>query len=105
MSAITIALRNLVDNAVRYVPDGGRVDITLVQHGDHLVCDVRDSGPGVPEDQLVRITSGSIGFRVRVSNGSGLGLSIVSEIARRNGGSLVLKNASDGFHATYFHLL
>jgi two-component system, OmpR family, sensor kinase len=105
VSAITIALRNLVDNAVRYVPEGGRVDITLVQQGDQLVCDVRDSGPGVPEDELVRITERFYRVPGTVSNGSGLGLSIVSEIARRNGGSLVLKNASDGFHATYFHLL
>ncbi len=62
-------------------------------------------GPGVPEDQLERVTERFYRVPGTVSNGSGLGLSIVSEIARRNGGSLVLQNASDGFHATYFHLL
>lgn len=104
-SAVTIALRNLVDNAVRYVPEGGKVDVAVVNREGFLVCSVKDSGRGVPDDQLVRITERFYRVPGTVSSGSGLGLSIVSEIARRNGGRLVLENASDGFHATYYHLL
>jgi two-component system OmpR family sensor kinase len=104
-SAVTIALRNLVDNAVRYVPEGGRVDVAVVNREGYLVCSVKDSGRGVPDDQLVRVTERFYRVPGTVSSGSGLGLSIVSEIARRNGGRLELQNASDGFHATYYHLL
>jgi two-component system OmpR family sensor kinase len=104
-SAVTIALRNLVDNAVRYVPEGGKVDVTVVNCEGYLVCSVKDSGRGVPDDQLVRVTERFYRVPGTVSSGSGLGLSIVSEIARRNGGRLVLQNARDGFHATYYHLL
>ena len=104
-SAVTIALRNLVDNAVRYVPEGGKVDVAVMNREGYLVCSVKDSGQGVPDDQLVRVTERFYRVPGTVSSGSGLGLSIVSEIARRNGGRLELQNASDGFHATYYHLL
>jgi two-component system, OmpR family, sensor kinase len=90
---------------VRYAPEGGKVDVTVVNREGYLVCSVKDSGRGVPDDQLVRVTEWFYRVPGTVSSGSGLGLSIVSEIARRNGGRLVLQNASDGFHATYYHLL
>lgn len=101
VSSLTVVLRNLVDNAVRYTPPGGRVDVSVIQAGNEVIFDVADTGPGVPPDELTHVVQPFYRLDHSVSSGSGLGLSIVSEIARRTGGRLVLENIAGGFRARY----
>ncbi|MFM0509238.1 sensor histidine kinase [Paraburkholderia sp. RL17-373-BIF-A] len=105
VSSLTVVLRNLVDNAVRYTPVGGRVDVSVVQSGDEVVFEVADSGPGIPEHELAHVLEPFYRLDHSAQSGSGLGLSIVSEIARRAGARLVLTNLDGGFRARYFHPL
>ena len=95
-SALRRCLENLVGNAVRY---GGLAQVTLHDGEDHLRIAVRDRGPGLPVQELERVTTPF--YRVetsrnRESGGAGLGLSIAQDIARRHGGQLVLSNAPGG---------
>jgi two-component system OmpR family sensor kinase len=105
VSSLTVVLRNLVDNAVRYTPVGGKVDVSVVQVGNEVVFEVADSGPGIPSDELERVLEPFYRLDHSVASGSGLGLSIVSEIARRTGGRLVLENIDGGFRTRYFQPL
>jgi len=80
------SVANLVDNAVKFTPAGGRVDVTLFGRGDDAVVRVRDSGPGIDakEHDLV----GRRFYRLDKSRGSpglGLGLSLVNAIAKLHG--------------------
>lgn len=104
-AALTVVLRNLVDNAVRYTPASGTVDVSITRSDNYLTLEVQDSGPGIPADQLARVLEPF--YRVPGSTlaGSGLGLSIVSEIARRNDGELLLENTNGGLLARYRHPL
>lgn len=102
-AAVAVILRNLVDNAVRYVPMGGRVDISVAQAGGAVMFEVLDSGGGIPPAELQRVLEPFYRLEHAPSGGSGLGLSIVSEVARRAGGRLTLDNVDGGFRARYFH--
>jgi two-component system, OmpR family, sensor kinase len=104
-SSLTVVLRNLVDNAVRCTPVSGKVDVSVVQVGNEVVFEVADSGPGIPSDELERVLEPFYRLDHSVASGSGLGLSIVSEIARRTGGRLVLENIDGGFRTRYFQPL
>jgi two-component system OmpR family sensor kinase len=105
VSSLTMVLRNLVDNAVRYTPAGGKVDVSVVQSGGEVMFEVVDSGPGIPDEELERVLEPFYRLDRSVASGSGLGLFIVSEIARRTGGRLVLENVDGGFRARYFQPL
>lgn len=89
-------LDNLVGNAIRY---GGSAEIGLGDDGDALVIEVRDHGPGLPCEELQRVMEPFYrveASRNRQSGGAGLGLTIASDIVRRHGGQLVLRNADGG---------
>jgi two-component system heavy metal sensor histidine kinase CusS len=82
------AVSNLVENALRYTPDGGRIKIAIAQRDGHTEVSVRDNGAGIPADHLPRIFDRF--YRVdssRSSRGSGLGLALVKSIAELHGGS------------------
>ncbi|MBT11452.1 MAG: hypothetical protein CMI02_05390 [Oceanospirillaceae bacterium] len=98
---IAMALRNLVDNAIRYGGDRQRVETRLTVEKDELCLSVRDQGPGVAEDDLPRLSERF--FRAQGSpsadsrqGGSGLGLSIVSRIVDTCAGRLQLRNHPQG---------
>lgn len=83
-------LGNLVDNAVRYTPAGGHVDVAAYRESDGAVLAVVDTGPGIPPEERERVLDR---FYRRVGSeaaGSGLGLSIVKNIAERHGARVVL---------------
>jgi two-component system, OmpR family, sensor kinase len=105
VSSVTVVLRNLVDNAVRYTPASGKVDVSVIQSGSELMFEVVDSGPGIPDGELERVLEPFYRLDLSAGSGSGLGLSIVSEIARRTGGRLVLENVEGGFRARFFQPL
>ncbi|MBB5428322.1 signal transduction histidine kinase [Paraburkholderia sp. JPY158] len=104
-AAVAVILRNLVDNAVRYVPVGGKVDISVSCLETEVMFEVLDSGRGIPQAELERVLEPFYRLDHSTSVGSGLGLSIVSDVARRTGGRLMLENVEGGFRARYFHPL
>jgi signal transduction histidine kinase len=95
------ALQNLVANALRHTPDGGRIVLAAEPSGEKVRLVVRDSGPGIPEEHLARIFDRF--YKADASRtdpysktGSGLGLSIVKAIIERHGGSVSAANAPGG---------
>lgn len=88
------ALRNVLDNALRYSPPGERVILTLSQSGEMLHFAVDDSGPGMSESERARSLERF--WRKGRGHGSGLGLSIVAAITERYGGSLELHPRPEG---------
>jgi signal transduction histidine kinase len=97
---LAAALRNLVDNAMRYTPEGGTIVIaTRHEHGEPVV-EVRDSGPGVAPAELPHLVERFYRGRDVTVEGSGLGLAIVRRIGELHGARLEVENlASGGFAA------
>lgn len=84
-------IRNLVDNAVKYTPDGGRVGIEAEASGTDCVISVRDTGIGIPQGEVDRIFERFYRVdkaRSRRLGGTGLGLAIVKDIITAHGGSI-----------------
>jgi signal transduction histidine kinase len=82
---LRILLGNLIDNAIRFTPAGGRIDVAVRHEAGGIVLEVRDDGPGIPAEEHTRVFDRF--YRVGHSNqpGSGLGLSIVKRIADAHG--------------------
>ncbi len=93
---LAIALRNLVDNAIRYTPPGGQVTITLAP--DRIA--VSDTGPGMDQAELGRATARFFRGSDVTASGSGLGLSIVERIMALHRGRLLLASTAQGLTAT-----
>jgi two-component system OmpR family sensor kinase len=88
--ALNILLRNLVDNAVKYTPAGGTVDMSVrATPGGVVVC-VEDSGPGIPAEERERVFDRFYRIAGSEAAGSGLGLAIIKSIAERHGAQLAL---------------
>ncbi len=90
--ALRTLLRNLVDNALRYTPDGGRVDVAIRRDdtaapGAFAVLEVVDSGPGIPEAERERVFDRFYRVPGTASSGSGIGLALVRAIAERHHGA------------------
>ena len=88
------ALANLVDNAVKYTPAGGKVTVGAEQRPGAVAFVVRDTGPGIPEHQQERIWErlyrGEAGEKER---GLGLGLSLVRAVVEAHGGRAEVESA------------
>jgi signal transduction histidine kinase len=95
------ALGNLVENALKYAPEGGTIAITVRQpQRDMVELAVADNGPGIAEDERPRVVERF--YRGDVSRGTpgvGLGLSVVSAVARLHGGALLLADNRPGLRA------
>jgi two-component system OmpR family sensor kinase len=93
--AVRIMAGNLVDNALRYTPEGGVVDVRLYRDGHECVFEVTDTGPGIPplDRERVRRRFQRGGSAVP---GSGLGLAIVDEVAKQHGGLVELGEGEGG---------
>ncbi|MDO4795140.1 MAG: ATP-binding protein [Brachymonas sp.] len=96
VDALTV-VKNLVDNAIRYAPDGGRVDVSARQLGGSIVIEVQDNGPGIAAHERSRVLDAFYRVAGTEATGSGLGLSIVQAIVQRWGGRIELLDAP---HAT-----
>lgn len=88
-------LDNLIDNAVRYTPRGGRITVR-VSNESRPVLQVVDSGPGISPDQRERVFERFYSILGTGAQGSGLGLAIVREIARLHGASTQIDAGPDG---------
>jgi signal transduction histidine kinase len=95
------ALANLLDNAIKFTPDGGRIRVVLrVQNGVPEVV-VEDDGPGIPADKRELV----LGRRVRLDEarkvpGSGLGLALVAAVTKLHGARLILDDAAPGLRVS-----
>lgn len=85
-------VRNAIDNAVRYTPRGGHVDVSMFQEGADAVFEVVDSGPGIPPEEMARVFDPFYRILGSGQTGSGLGLAIVKTAAERLGGQVRLEN-------------
>jgi two-component system, OmpR family, sensor histidine kinase TctE len=83
-------LNNLVDNALKYTPPGGRVTVSVVSAQGKTSLSVEDSGPGIPEAERQRVRQRFYRLPNSPGHGSGLGLAIVDEIAHLYGATLVI---------------
>lgn len=90
-----LAIRNLLDNAIRHTPDGGAVDVRLRRDNGDAVVEVIDSGEGIPKRELPRIFERFYRVdtaRARATGGTGLGLAIVRHVVEGHGGSVQVES-------------
>jgi signal transduction histidine kinase len=86
-------LANLLDNAIKYSPDRGQIDITSTRAGDEALLTVSDTGVGIPADELPRIWERLYrGDKSRSARGLGLGLSLVKAIVEAHGGHVAVES-------------
>ena len=88
--SLAVLLRNLLDNAIKYSPAQGQVDVGLHQQGRGASLVVEDSGPGIPEAERERVLDRFYRVPDAPARGSGLGLAIVKTIADQHGATLLL---------------
>jgi two-component system OmpR family sensor kinase len=96
LEALRVMLGNLVDNALRYTPPGGTVDVALRSRDGCAVIEVSDTGPGVPVEDRQRVFDRFYRRDTAHSAGSGLGLAIVKNIADRHHAGIVLEDRVPG---------
>lgn len=97
---LKVLVRNLVENAVRYTPDGGRVDLSVRAGARGPILCVEDTGPGIPPGERERVFDPFYRSLGHDEQGSGLGLSIVATIARRIGVTVELDPSDEPKHTT-----
>jgi two-component system sensor histidine kinase QseC len=87
---------NLIDNAVRYSPQGGRVEVTLSRNGEGASLAVADEGPGIPAGLRERVFESYYRIPGSGGTGSGLGLAIVKETAQAHGARVEVQDGPGG---------
>lgn len=93
---LAILLNNLVDNALRHTPAGGKVDVTTDLDGDRPRLAVSDTGPGIAPAERQRVFDRFYRPGSGAAGGSGLGLAIVKAVAERHGATVALEDAPGG---------
>jgi len=89
-------VRNAIDNAIRYTPAGGKVDICLYTEAGKAIFRVEDTGTGIPENEIKQVMEPFYRIQGNPQPGNGLGLAISQEIALRLGGRITLSNHAEG---------
>ncbi|HEY8585425.1 MAG TPA: ATP-binding protein [Rhodanobacter sp.] len=95
-AALGALLRNLIENAMRHVPAGGQVQLSLSQDTDVTVIDVADDGPGIPPERRAAVFARFHREAASRGDGYGLGLSIVQRAAELHGASIELLDSPFG---------
>ena len=94
--ALRILLANLLANALRYTPCGGRVDVSCRMEESRPLLEVTDNGPGIPPDERERVFARFYRRSNESETGSGLGLAIVRAIAQRHQATVSLLDVPGG---------
>ena len=94
-TAMGILIRNLVDNAIKYTPEHGTVEVHIFKETQHIIVQVDDNGPGIPEKLQHRIFERFFRIMGNKATGSGLGLSIVRQIIQIHNGEINIQNRTD----------
>jgi signal transduction histidine kinase len=89
-------LTNLIENALKYVPSGGRIAVDVQRLGNHARLVVADNGPGIAAEDRARAVQPFVRIGQGKQEGSGLGLSLVAAIVRLHRGRLLLENNEPG---------
>jgi signal transduction histidine kinase len=100
---LRLAIRNMVDNAMRHGAGRATPELSVLVDGKHLQLVVRDFGPGVAAEQLPRLAQAFYRpdqARQRVTGGVGLGLHLTRLVAQAHGGKLLIRNAEPGLEVT-----
>ena len=92
---LRILFHNLIDNAIRYTPGQGRVDVSVKVSGTKAVVRILDNGPGIAEALLQRVFDRFFRVAPHETEGSGVGLAIVKAIAGRESATVSLSNRCD----------
>ena len=101
LQGLRTLLSNLVDNALRYTPSPGSVDVGVWRDGEDGVLQVRDTGPGVPAAERARVFDRFYRRAESEPGGSGLGLAIARRVVEHHGGSIELgDNSPNGLRVT-----
>ena len=95
-AALRTLIGSLLDNAIRYTPAGGRVDLSVRADGGRVVLEIADSGPGIPPAERERVFDRFYRRSGQSQTGSGLGLAIVQAIVERHGAAIELGVAEAG---------
>nr|WP_302473914.1 ATP-binding protein [Legionella sp. PL877] len=95
-TAIGILIRNLVDNAIRYCKENGKVLVRVYTRNQELILEVSDNGPGIPGELQGRVFERFFRVLGNKSPGSGLGLAIVRQITDLHGGRVELGSPAEG---------
>ncbi len=88
-------ITNLVGNAIKYTPEGGKISVDVASEGSDAVIRVKDTGPGIPPDGLASLFAPYQrlpGEQVKTIQGTGLGLTIVKAMVQANGGSVIAES-------------
>lgn len=93
---LRLLLRNLLDNAIRYTPEHGCVELAALHNADAIALEVRDTGPGISITEREQVLQRFYRISGSREDGSGLGLSIVQRIAELHGAKLVLGDNDSG---------
>jgi two-component system OmpR family sensor kinase len=101
---VKVLVKNLVDNAIRYTPEGGRVDISVAYTDGRVVLDIDDTGAGIPEQERARVFDPFYRVLGNGEIGSGLGLAITSSIADQIGATIALQVKPDGTQGLRAHV-
>ena len=91
--ALRMLVRNLLDNAIKYTPPGGRVDVQVGTDQGRALLTVEDSGPGIAPEHHARVMQRFVRDTADGAPGSGLGLAIVQAIAQRHGATVALDSS------------
>ena len=95
------ALSNLVDNAIKYSPAGGRVVVSVAREAGRVTLSVADAGPGIPEAERARALERFVRVGAKATPGYGLGLSLVAAVARLHGTELSLADNVPGLRVSF----
>jgi two-component system, OmpR family, sensor kinase len=102
---IKILINNIIDNSIRYTPSNGQVDISILLNNQHIVLIVNDSGPGISQSDMDHVFERFYRGQNKDSKGSGLGLSIVHEIANQHNAKIEINNLHPGLSIRVYFLL
>ncbi len=97
-------LSNILGNAIKFTPEQGAIDLAVDAEGDRIRFAVRDTGPGIPREQLSQVFNRYWQARKQESKGAGLGLYIVKGIIEAHGGR-VWVDSQEGRGSTFYFTL